>query len=89
MPEAAEPHRVRGVVKRAIAPLERRIEVAVTRAVETSMQHEIAALRESIRADLATLVELTYELERLARRIEDATSAAHASATPDTHAADR
>ena len=58
--------------KRAVAPFERRIEIAVARAVESAMQRESDALRESLRADIATLVELTYELQRVAERLEAA-----------------
>lgn len=58
--------------KRAIAPFERRIEIAVARAVESAVQRESAALHESLRADIATLVELTYELQRVAERLEAA-----------------
>ncbi len=57
------------LAKRAIAPFERRLEIAVTRAVETAMRSEAVALREALRADVATLVELTYELQRVAAQI--------------------
>ncbi len=90
MSEPVEPHRLRGAAKRAIAPLERRVEIAVTRAVETTIRREIAELRDAVRADIATLVELTYELERLAHRVDEAlaamTAAAGTSTTADTGA---
>ncbi len=66
------PGALKGAAKRAIAPFERRLEIAVTRAVETAMRKEAEALRESLRADVATLVELTYELQRVADRLEAA-----------------
>ncbi len=72
MSEAGEPRSLRGAAKRAIAPFERRIEIAVTRAVEVALHREIAELQTALRADIATLVELTYELERLAGRIDAA-----------------
>jgi hypothetical protein len=62
----------KGAAKRAIAPFERRLEIAVTRAVEIAMRKEAESLRESLRADVATLVELTYELQRVADRLEAA-----------------
>ncbi len=75
MSDAADSRSLRGAAKRAIAPFERRIEIAVTRAVEASLHREIAELQHALRADLATLVELTYELERLAGRIDAAARA--------------
>jgi hypothetical protein len=69
--------------KRAVAPFERRMEIAVTRAVETAMRKESEALREALRADVATLVELTYELQRVADRLE---AASRSSARSDTDA---
>ena len=41
-----------------------------TRAVEATIRREITELQAVLRADIATLVELTYELERLAGRID-------------------
>jgi len=82
MSEPDEPHRLRGAAKRAIAPFERRVEIAVTRAVETTLRREITELQASVRADIATLVELTYELERLARRIDDAVHGIAPAAAP-------
>ncbi|HEY1738867.1 MAG TPA: hypothetical protein VGI86_09170 [Acidimicrobiia bacterium] len=73
--DAPGPRSVRGTAKRALAPLERRIEIAVTRAVEATIRREIAELQAAMRADIATLVELTYELEHLAGRIDTAVRA--------------
>jgi hypothetical protein len=77
----SESRRLRSVAKRAVAPFERRIEIAVTRAVEASVRREITELQAALRADIATLLELTYELERVARRIEDAAIAPATSRT--------
>ena len=67
------PSRTKGLAKRVVAPIERRIELAVSRAVEQAMRSESAAIQDALRADVATLVELTYELQR---QIEDLTQPA-------------
>ena len=38
--------------------------MAVSRAVEQAMRAETVVIQEALRADVATLVELTYELQR-------------------------
>ncbi len=60
----------RNVAKRAIAPFERRFEIATAKALEEVVQREMAELRASIQADIATLVELGYELQRRLDRLE-------------------
>ena len=60
-PKAGGP---KGVAKRALAPFERRLDFIVERAVDRSMQQQSLAIQEALRADVATLVELTYELQR-------------------------
>lgn len=54
----------KGVAKRVLAPFERRIEFIVAQAVDQAMQQESRAIQEALRADVATMVELTYELQR-------------------------
>ncbi len=66
-PESSGP---KAIAKRAIAPFERRIELAVGRAVEQAMRNESQAITDALRADVATLVELTYELQRTVERLE-------------------
>ncbi len=63
----------RQLAKRMMAPFERRLEFAVSRAVEQAMRTEAVAIQDALRADVATLVELTYELQR---QIEDLTQEA-------------
>jgi hypothetical protein len=52
------------LAKRIVAPFERRIELAVSRAVEQAMRTEAVIIQDALRCDVATLVELTYELQR-------------------------
>lgn len=54
----------KGIAKRLLAPFERRIEFVVAQAVDQAMQQESRAIQEALRADVATMVELTYELQR-------------------------
>jgi hypothetical protein len=70
MTKPATDQGARGLAKRALAPFERRLEIVVTHAVEAALRRESETLREALRADVATLVELTYEMQRLVARID-------------------
>jgi hypothetical protein len=61
---------LRNTVKRAAQPVLVRGERWVSRRIVETVREELAETREELRADLATLVELTVELERIAERLE-------------------
>ena len=63
---------MKGIVKRIMAPIERRIEFVVARAVDQSMQQQSLEIQDALRADVATLVELTYELQHTVDRLNAA-----------------
>ena len=61
---------VRKRVKRAAEPVLVRVERWMARRIVETVRQELAETREELSADLATLVELTVELERIAARLE-------------------
>jgi hypothetical protein len=61
---------VRKRVKRAAEPVLVRVERWMARRIVETVRQELAETREELSADLATLVELTVELERIAGRLE-------------------
>ena len=61
---------VRRGAKRAAEPVLARVERWMARRIVETVRQELAETREELSADLATLVELTVELERIAARLE-------------------
>jgi hypothetical protein len=62
--------RLRRGVKRVADPAITRVEGWLSRRLVETVRQELGETREELRADLATLVELTVELERIAARLE-------------------
>src|SRR5947209_6502448 len=56
--------------ERAAEPSLARVERWMARRIVETVRQELAETREELSADLATLVELTVELERIAARLE-------------------
>jgi hypothetical protein len=70
MSDAGSGRGPKAVAKRAIAPFERRFEIATAKALEDVVRRELHELQAAIQADLATIVELGYELQRRIERLE-------------------
>jgi hypothetical protein len=62
--------RLRNRLKRSAEPSLELLEARLARRIMDTVRQELAETREELHADLATLVELTAELERIASRLE-------------------
>jgi hypothetical protein len=62
--------RLRNRLKRSAEPSLELLEARLARRIIDTVRQELAETREELHADLATLVELTVELERIASRLE-------------------